>query len=398
MLRLPATLCGAVLLVLSAEAAPATYPFDIGRNGEITGQGASVLRPEIARAQFVLYGQDEGYADAAVVLRAIAHTARPFGFHTLAIEAGPLTTKLAVRAIRDQGLPAATAVMRRAPLATIMTLNTQEELTLVADFAEADRSSLPTVWGIDEEGVGSSLLLLEQLQTLAPGKAARDAVNRLIAEERDPNKPFLTLSADDAVFRNLADLFPGIAPAQRIITALRETTAWYRLRKTGHFTEGEARRAALLRANFLRFYRGAGGEPKVITIMGGNHLGFGETPNATFDIGTLATAIAEIDGQSALRILFFPAGGTPLDNKMRKSHPYYLEQYDDSDPASFYAAIGIDPKSLALHGWTLIPLAPIRARLMASGIDKVSAQTRFFVLGYDYLITTPDAKPATPIQ
>lgn len=377
-------------------AAPTTYPLGIDKSGKLVGLGANILVADAAYSQFILYGQDEGFADSAIVLRALAREVRPFGFHTLVIEAGTLTTEMVARSLHDRGLAYTTAMLRRAPLASILTLNTTENLALIADFTRSDPTS--HVWGVDMEAPGAATLLLERLAALAPNATARAAVARWQADQADVSKPFMIFTTTGSDFRNMAMHFAGIGEAQRIIAALRVSATVYQMRKQGHFYSGEAGRAGVLRENFLRFYRNAGGQPGVIALMGGNHLGLGITPNGTLDIGTLATSIAALGGRTALRILFFPAGGPNTDNKMSKVHPYYQEQYDDADPKSFFAAIGVDPSTLGRDRWTLIPLAPIRAALIEKGLDNLPAQIRFFVLGYDYVVTTPAAKPATPIQ
>ena len=47
---------------------------------------------------------------------------------------------------------------------------------------------------------------------------------------------------------------------------------------------------------------------------------------------------------------------------------------------------------LSKEDWTLIPLEPIRQSLDTKGINTLKPFSRFLLLGYDYVITTPDAK------
>jgi len=48
---------------------------------------------------------------------------------------------------------------------------------------------------------------------------------------------------------------------------------------------------------------------------------------------------------------------------------------------------------LPKEGWALVPLEPIRQSLDTKGIDALKRFSRFLLLGYDYVVTTADAKP-----
>lgn len=62
------------------------------RDGQFTGTGAEVLRTAIAHSRFVLLGETHGLAEVARFAGAVCKLAEPEGFHTLAIEEGPLVT------------------------------------------------------------------------------------------------------------------------------------------------------------------------------------------------------------------------------------------------------------------------------------------------------------------
>jgi hypothetical protein len=121
------------------------------------------------------------------------------------------------------------------------------------------------------------------------------------------------------------------------------------------------------------------------------------TPNNTLDPGTLASSIALANGKKALRILFLPAGGQHVTLAPAAGNPFHVEDYNDPDVKDFFAGIRVDPATLPKDGWSLIPLQPVRDALETEGIAKLKPMTRFFLLGYDYLITTPNAKAATPL-
>jgi hypothetical protein len=161
----------------------------------------------------------------------------------------------------------------------------------------------------------------------------------------------------------------------------------------GHNYENNARRARFLAKHFLAIYKlAAMPEPKIVFKMGVEHLGLGTTPNNTVDIGTLVSKIAQVNGKTALRIAFLPTGGHNTAFQPKPGNPATIEVYKPDETAPFFSAIGFDAAVLPANGWTLIPLEPIRQSLDTKGIEKLDPMSRFILLGFDYIITTPDAK------
>jgi len=60
------------------------------RNGQLTGTGAQVLQSAIAQSCFVLLGEVHGLAETPKFWGAVCNAAGPEGFHTMALEEGPL--------------------------------------------------------------------------------------------------------------------------------------------------------------------------------------------------------------------------------------------------------------------------------------------------------------------
>ena len=94
-----------LIVVLSltalAEAAPQTLSLGL-KDGKLTGPGADVIRAELPKAQFMLWGEDHGFADSAIILRAIAREARPLGFKYHVVEVGPLSTRMIADTLKPQ--------------------------------------------------------------------------------------------------------------------------------------------------------------------------------------------------------------------------------------------------------------------------------------------------------
>jgi hypothetical protein len=107
--------------------------------------------------------------------------------------------------------------------------------------------------------------------------------------------------------------------------------------------------------------------------------------------------MARANGKDSLRIAFLPAGGRNLAFAPKPGNPISVDVYDSPEAKDLFAAIGLDATTLAKDGWTLIPLEPVRQSLDTQGIEKLKPFARFVVLGYDYIVTTPDAKPGVSL-
>lgn len=384
--------------VQSAQAAPASFALTV-TDGKMSGPGAEILRAELPKAQFILYGEDHGFADSPIVLRAIAHEARPFGFKYHAVEVGPVSVAIIRSALKKDGIDGVHKLVDDVPLGFPF-LSLKDDALLASDYLGEDAKGTPYLWGLDQEFIGSPGLHLKRLVAIAPNDGARATAQKLLAEEQDAaakgdQGKLLLVHTSDADFDALSGQFKGNAEALNIIGEMKESAAIYQLWMHDRNYENNARRARLLAKNFLADYHAAAErEPKVIFKMGVEHTGLGTTSINTVDLGTLASKIAQENGKTALRIMFLPAGGHNLTFAPKPGNPTSVEDYNDPDTRKFFNDIGIDPAALSKTGWTLIPLEPVRQVLDTKGLEKLSQMSRFMVLGFDYVITTPDAKPA----
>jgi hypothetical protein len=239
---------------------------------------------------------------------------------------------------------------------------------------------------------------LKRLVEIAPNESALAVAGKLLAEEKDAAEKgaqdkFLLTRFHDADFAALAVQFKGQAEAQNIIAEMKESAAVYQLWMSGHNYENNARRARLLAKNFLADYKSAAEpQPKIVFKMRIEHVALGTTTINTIDLGTLATSIARLNGQTALRIAFLPLGGHNTAFAPKPGNPASVQVYDGADAKEFFTAVGLDAAALPKDSWTLVPLEPIRQSLDTKGIDALKPFSRSALLGYDYVITTPDAK------
>jgi hypothetical protein len=386
----------ATAMFAQAAAPPQTLALET-KDGKLAGPGAEVIRAELAKAQFVLFGEDHGFADSPIILRAIAREARPLGFKYHAVEVGPLSTRMIRDTLASAGVPGLHKLVHEVPLG-IPFLSLKDDAELASDFLGADSKGTPFLWGIDQEFIGSPAFHLKRLVEIAPDDKARGAAGKLLAEEKEATEKaaqdkFLMTRFHDADFDALGAQFKGQEEAQNIIAELKESAAIYQLWMSGHNYENNARRARLLAKNFLAAYKStAEPQPKVVFKMGVEHAALGTTTVNTIDLGTLATSIARTNGQTALRIAFLPIGGQNTVFAPKPGNPATVQAYEGNESKEFFTSIGLDAAALSKQGWTLVPLEPIRQALDTKGIGALKPFSRFILLGYDYVITTPDAK------
>lgn len=382
---------------LAHTAPPQILALEI-KDGKLAGAGAEMIRGELAKAQFILFGEEHGFADSPIILRAIAREARPLGFKYHVVEVGPLSARMIRETLARDGTEGLHKQVREVPLG-IPFLCLKDDAELASDFLGEDSKGTPFLWGVDQEFIGSPQFHLKRLVEIAPDEAARAAATKVLAEEKDAadkadQKKFLMTSFRDADFDALASAFKGQQEALNIIAELRESAAIYQLWGAGRNYENNARRARLLAKNFLAAYKSAADpQPKILFKMGTEHVGLGTTSVNTIDLGTLTTSIARANGQTALRIAFLPMGGNIAGFSPKPGNPVSVQPYESQEAKEFFEAIGLKATVLPKEGWAVMPLEPVRQTLDNKGINALKPFSRFVLLGYDYLITTAEAKP-----
>lgn len=367
----------------------------------LSGPGGDRLRAELAGVQFIALGEDHGFAGSPELGMALAHDAAALPGATPlyhAVEVGPVTTRWAGQTLRDGGLDALGKWLTGRPFAMPF-LSNVEDARLAAPFAAEDR-----LWGIDQEFVGSPTILLDLLAERAKDKATTD----LLAGWRDKDKAALGAGQFDAImlqtttpagFADLRSRFAGDVEALAIVDALANSAAIYQLNDSGRYLENNEVRAALMRGYFLRAWRGeAPNTPTVLFKMGAYHMGRGTTPTSIYDIGSLLPGLAAANGKTSLHIAYVPLAGMVRTVKPSPTAFTAVMPYEDEAIGPILDAAGIARDSLPATGHVLIPLAPLRHKLQGKALRELPSFPRFMLLGYDYLVTTRDAKPATHFE
>lgn len=400
----PVGLFGLALSAIGAAQAeePARAPdleiLELGFSPDgLTGPGGERLRGELADAQFILLGEDHGFAGSPLLGRALAAEARPFGVVHHVVEAGPFSTAQVSQALLDGGLAALDAELTGKPL-MLPFLSNREDAELALDFLT--QGGPDALWGVDQEFVGSPRLLLSSLLERAPDPATAQLLRQWIETDArsvatGEQGGLMLFAASAADYAALRTAFAGDAEAVARIAALEESAEIYRLYASRRNYASNETRIVLIRRQFLERYRAAPEPaPRVLLKMGASHLGRGLNPNLVHDLGGLLPGISAANDLNSLHIAYLPLGGTVLQLDPGGAK---VATFEDETIAPILAAAGIDPASLPETGHVLIPLAPLRLALERKAIEALPAQSRFTLIGFDYLVTTSAAEAATPL-
>lgn len=382
-----------------AEAEPLTMTLV---EGNLEGEGAELLRSELPTAQFILIGEEHGFADAPEIALALAREAQTLGVLHHVLEVGPNAADLVTEALREGDDQAVAALLAGRPLA-IPFVSMAEDAKLADFYADISGPDDNPLWGIDQEFVGSPLIYLESLIRLAPTPEAGERASTLLARERSAFAAgdlgsilLMTATPDD--FAALSAAFSGSEEAIRLINSLAESAEIYRLYNSGANYASNARRVSLIRQNFLDSYNSASGlPPRALFKLGASHLALGTGPLNTFDLGSLTEGLAAANSLEVLRILFVPIAGRQTSINPASDAVFETVDYRSSDIAALLNAAGIAEETLPSDGYAVIPLDDLRLRLEQKGMKSLPPDARFFLLGYDYLVTTRGARPATPL-
>jgi hypothetical protein len=371
-------------------------------HGSLTGPGAALLTGELARAQFILVGEDHGFADPPEIALALAKAARKHGVVNHVVEEGPLIEEWAASKLKKGGVDALAAALAGGPLALAF-LSKREDAALAEYFVKNAPRGRDALWGVDQEFIGSPLVHLESLVSLAGNDRPKELATDALDAEKEAfatanlGAVFMT-NASPEKFAELRSAFAGVAPALAIIGGLEESAAIYGSYNAGKNFASNTDRIELMRRQFLSEYGTAkGAAPRALFKFGAFHLGRGTTTLNTFDLGSLTEGIAAQNGLGVLRVLIMPAAGRQL--KIAPSPDGFMKEGDfrSEEAASLLQAIGVDEASIPDRGYAVIALEPIRRRLEEKGLRALSAEQRFYLLGYDYLVTTRGARAATPL-
>jgi hypothetical protein len=286
----------------------------------------------------------------------------------------------------------------------------REENALLSRCAQAAGTTPLRLWGIDQEFMGASKLILTRILETNPGQHATEATERLLNENEredaeatvhpDSGGQSFTIAARDEDFEKLKKLLQGEGnqTSQDLIEALIQTHHIYGLNHAGRYYESNRQRALLMKSQFERKYveaQRAGIEaPKVLFKFGLYHMYRGFNPLNSLEIGNHVAELAEGRGTKSVHIMIFAARGSQLAFKGARQlfEPRDFNQIDGDGASLSFLKPMVD--NLTGSGWTLFDLRELRKNIHL--VD--SAKLRQVILGFDLLVVIPEAKPSHQLR
>lgn len=344
--------------VVSAEASEKTFidavraqamPLRISASG-LSGVGADWLVKQAAPAQFVLIGEDHGFADIPQFAEGLQVSLGKARFDHLVMEIGFHAAHRVERALCE-GRDGLEKLNGRFPFFSPF-VNFREDAALAASLVDCARKTA-SLWGIDQEFLLSSQLHLQRLQQLASSPRQREQLALFQAQadqawvtmvaKRDPGSMALMQWTAQDFARMRAIFDPAREPqAVELVDALAASAEIYNSQSSDGYRSNRAR-SLLMKSQFMRNYqvaRATQDKPRALFKLGAYHAARGLTPTQQFDIGNLASELAESNGSRSLHVLVLMNGG-----EVNRHFPFSV---DDSDTRAAYDArqelksLGID--------------------------------------------------------
>ncbi|MCM8558184.1 hypothetical protein [Sphingomicrobium sediminis] len=363
--------------------------------------GAAMIEDELADQQFIAVGEAHGHADAPLLLAALAAEAKPHGFDHYAVEMGPNSAEWVMAFLRDEGVDGYGAALAGKAL-SIPFLGMREEAEAALPFATSGK-----MWGIDQEFILSTLIHYPWLIDRAPDDDTRAVVQGWLDTDQEAmrtgNQGMVTImTVPPADFLALRAAYGEDAEATARLVLLARSAGIYQYYRLGRGLDNNLDRIALMKEQFTARYaaeREATGEaPRVIMKMGAIHAGAATSSMNTFDIGSLIEGMAAAEGREALQIAYLPLGGEATAIMPSPEGIFSVRPASNEELAAALEQAGVDMDAIAADGGhVIIPLDPVRRALRNTGLEALDQDTRFIILGFDYLITTRAASASTPL-
>jgi hypothetical protein len=385
---------------LESSVAAVAYALRID-DGKLSGAGAPILETAISQADFVLIGEDHITREIPRFTAAVCDAmGASGGLSAVAFESSPAVADFVQESLASPDpFGKMTDLQKRYPDSTAV-LGVKDENDLAAHCAGVAHRSGFRIWGLDQEFVGSAGWILARMVAAGPGPTARAAILQLQATERaneeearktgDPSKLFLfAVPAADLERAGAALEKDGNAATRAAFHQLTESREIY-LENASGSSDSNARRARLMKHNFLAYYQAAGGPAKpqrVLLKFGDWHLYKGINPLHERDLGNFVAEFADGRNSTSLHIMVLGAKGThalftgyarPL-----KFEPFVMDQDDD------YRWLKPVIDAQKTGSWTLYDLRKLRFKHLDLNVDWERA-----IYGYDLLVIIPELTPA----
>ncbi|KRA56258.1 hypothetical protein ASD79_18040 [Caulobacter sp. Root655] len=280
-------------------------------------------------------------------------------------------------------------------------LNSRDEGQTAADcagFAGPDFK----LWGLDQEFLGTSGYLFEQMLAAGPGPLARAQIEALAEQERTAMQAALTsgspmdlflLKATDATLDQAGTAIDqdGGDRAKALFAALRETRAIYQASQS-RSGDPNGRRARLMKRTLVTHFAEA---PRARLLMkfGAYHLYKGYNPLGQRDLGNFVAEHADGEGVKSLNLIVAGARGVEAGyngvGRQVAVHNFDATTGKDSDWSK--DVMLARPSGTPPGDWFLVDLR----RLRSADLEALTPEWRALIRGYDLAVVAPELSAST---
>ncbi|MBI1683902.1 TraB/GumN family protein [Caulobacter hibisci] len=375
--------------------AQAIAPLDVNPDG-LSGAGALVLSEAVAASRYVLIGETHHTREIPALTTQICRLMAPSGLTAMAIETGPEAARVVDSAMRSEDREARIADFVRTHPDGIAFFNGRDEVRMAGDCA-ATAGPKFKLWGLDQEFLGSSGPLLQEMLASRPGPLARAALTGLAAQDREATaaalasgSPFdlflLSAKQDDLDQAAAAVARDGGARVRYLFGLLTETRAIYQASQSGQ-GDANGRRARLMKRTFAAHLAENPGA-RVLLKFGANHAYKSLNPLNQRDLGAYVAERAEGEGVSALHIIVLGARGSVAvyGGVGRPAVVRSFDRVDDKGSDWRKDATLAKAADAAPGSWMLVDLRMLRTKSL---LASAPAEWRDLALGYDIAILAP---------
>jgi hypothetical protein len=381
---------------LAARLRENRQPIAFGPDG-VSGPGWDSLLREASAAQFVALGEEHGIVQVPLLAGQLMTALRPAGFSRLSLETSPPATALLDQAARG-GLAGLKAFCADGPPGPAF-YNMAEEARMLAIVRAAYPGEAPVLMGLDYE-VLQDRLLIDRLRAKAP-PSARPALAALAgasaeawakwAQTHDPAFIF-SFCGDPALVEAVQAAWPDPdAESADILRTLHASLVINQHQAAGRYFRSNDSRAAFNRDNFVRFWqaeRRAGRAPKVMFKMGAGHMMRGRGMTEVYDVGSLISEAATLEGSHSFHLLVIPGPG----GRQGALNPTNFTIDDVASDTLNELGLGFVAGALLETGSTYVDLRPLRPLMNASVTETADARLTRIIHGYDAMIVIKDAR------
>lgn len=384
------------------EAAPASFPSRLAQvvaplevnSGGFSGAGARTLSEAVAASRYVLIGESHMTREIPAFTTGICRLMAPAGLTAMVVETGPEAARVVDAAMRSTDREARIDTFLRAHPSGIAFFNGRDEVRMTGDCAAAAGPKFQ-LWGLDQEFLGSSGLLLEQMLASRPGPIARAALAALAEQDRKATATAIASGSPFDLFllsANQVDLDRAAAAvardggerARHLFGQLQESRAIYhasRARKG----DPNGRRARLMKRT-LAAQLDANPRARLLLKFGAMHAYKSINPLDQRDLGAYVAERAEGESVSSLHIIVLGARGSEA-SYAGVGRPTAVRSFDMSgERPDWRKDVALArPAGAAPGAWMLVDLRALRNE----GLKSAPQEWRDLALGYDIAILAP---------